>query len=231
MTCNILGLEIEYIIEGPGTIILDEEGMNQMDTTTANRTLLRRFIEAEAETLLGTLRYYLLRAGLADSQGATLAAVELLNEVVVEALEHSDRFRPSGQPMAWLLGIAANLIKRKQVERATRSRREPLVRDLYPGVGDTLSEGELFDRLATFTLVDLAQDLEANEAASTILAQVSEDDQHVLRLAMLHDLNGKELAQELGVTPGAARVRLHRALNRLRDAWHALQGQKDEGNE
>ena len=118
--------------------------MDQTDTCTANRTLLRRFIEKHAETLLGTLRCYVVRAGLADRQGATLAAVESLNEVVVEALEHADRFRPSGQPMAWLLGIAANLIKRKQAGRATRNRREPLVHDLYPHAQAAISEDELF---------------------------------------------------------------------------------------
>jgi len=202
-----------------------------MDTTTANRTLLRQFIEAETEALLGTLRYYLVRAGLADGQGVTLAAVELLNEIVIEAFEHADRFRPSGQPMAWLLGIAANLIKRKQAERATRNRREPLVRDLYPGVGDTLGEDELFDRFVALTAADPAQKLEENEGISAILTHVSEDDQRILRLAVLHDLNGNELAQELGITPGAARVRLHRALNRLRDAWQAQTQRKGEDNE
>jgi DNA-directed RNA polymerase specialized sigma24 family protein len=100
-----------------------------MGTITANRTMLRRFIEENTETLLGTLRTYVVRASLADRRGATLAAAELLNEVTVEALEHAERFRPSGQPRAWLLGIAANLIKRKQVGRATRDRREPLVRE------------------------------------------------------------------------------------------------------
>jgi RNA polymerase sigma-70 factor (ECF subfamily) len=197
-----------------------------METSIANRTLLRRFIEEHAETLLGTLRYYVVRAGLADRQGATLAAVELLNGVTVEALTHADRFRPSGQPMAWLLGIAANLIKREQAGRATRNRREPLVRDLYPHAQAAISEDELFDRLATLDVSDLAQDLEASEGVSAILAHVSENDQRVLRLAVLHDLNGRELAAELGVTPGAARVRLHRALNRLRDAWQAQESQE-----
>jgi RNA polymerase sigma factor (sigma-70 family) len=195
--------------------------MDQTDASTASRTRLRQFIQEETQTLLETLRYYVIRARLADAQGATLAAVELLNEVVVEALEHADRFRPSGQPMAWLLGIAANLIKRKQAERATRNRREPLVRDLYLDTQDALSEDELFDRLAALTEVELAQDWESNQAASAILAYVSKTDQHILRLAVLHDLNGEALAQELGVTPGAARVRLHRALNRLRAAWPA----------
>jgi RNA polymerase sigma factor (sigma-70 family) len=195
--------------------------MDQTDASTASRTRLRQFIQEETQTLLETLRYYVIRARLADAQGATLAAVELLNEVVVEALEHADRFRPSGQPMAWLLGIAANLIKRKQAERATRNRREPLVRDLYLDTQDTLSEDELFDRLAALTVAEPAQDWESNQAASAILAYVSKTDQHILRLAVLHDLNGEALAQELGVTPGAARVRLHRALNRLRAAWPA----------
>jgi RNA polymerase sigma factor (sigma-70 family) len=200
--------------------------MNQTELYTANRTLLRRCIEEQTQTLLGTLRYYVVQAGLADSQGATLAAVELLNELTVEALEHADRFRPSGRPMAWLLGIAANLIKRRQAERATRSHREPLVFDLYPGGHDALSEDELFDRLAALTPADPAQALEAGEEVSAILAHVSEDDQRVLRLAVLYDLNGKELAQELGITPGAARVRLHRALNRLREAWQAQEAHK-----
>jgi len=197
-----------------------------METIIANRTLLRRFIEENTETLLGTLRYYVVRAGLADSRGATLAAVELLNEVTVEALEHAERFRPSGQPMAWLLGIAANLIKRKQAGRATRNRREPLVRDLYPHAQAAISENELFDRLAALDVSDLTQDLETNEEVSAMLALVSEDDRRVLRLAVLHDLNGEELAQVLGVTPGAARVRLHRALNRLRAAWQAQEGRE-----
>ena len=202
-----------------------------METTTANRTLLRRFIEENADTLLGTLRVYAVRAGLADRQGATLAAVELLNEVTVEALAHADRFRPSGQPMAWLLGIAANLIKREQAGRATRNRREPLVRDLYPHAQAAISEDELFDRLAALDVSDLAQDLETSEGVSAILAHVSENDQRVLRLAVLHDLNGGELAQALDVTPGAARVRLHRALNRLRHAWQMQAQQKGESNE
>jgi hypothetical protein len=37
-----------------------------------------------------------------------LLTAELLNEVVVEALAHADRFQADGQPRAWLLGIAAN---------------------------------------------------------------------------------------------------------------------------
>jgi RNA polymerase sigma-70 factor (ECF subfamily) len=61
-------------------------------------------------------------------------------------------------------------------------------------------------------------DLETNEQVNLMLAGVAESDRQVLRMAILHELNGDSLARELGVTPGAARVRLHRALNRLRES-------------
>ncbi len=195
----------------------------------ANQDLLRQFIAGESETLLGTLRYYVVRAGLADGRDAALVAAELLNEVVVQALEHADRFRPSGQPMAWLLGIAANLIRRRQAERANRDQREPLVRDLYSGGHDTLSEDELFDRVASLAVAGPIADWEANEAASAILAHVSADDRRVLQLAVLHEMSGEALAQELGIKPGAARVRLHRALNRLREAWPGWPKDESDG--
>jgi RNA polymerase sigma-70 factor (ECF subfamily) len=195
---------------------------------TDNRDLLAQFIEGKSEALLGTLCYYVLRARLASGMDVAPAAAELLNEVVVEALAHADRFRPEGQPMAWLLGIAANLIRRKQAARATRDRREPLVRDLVPSAQEAWSEDECFDRVAALAEENPTADWEANEAASAILACVSENDRRVLRLAIVNDLNGETLARELGVTPGAARVRLHRALNRLRQAWTERQ---EDGND
>lgn len=202
--------------------------MHQTKSYTSNRTLLKAFIEAETEPLLGTLRYYLMRAGLANGPGASAAATELLNEVVVEALEHADRFRPEGQPRAWLLGIAANLIKRKQAERAVRNRREPLVQDLYPDRQNSLSEEELFDRVAALSQAGPAQALAANEGAAAILALVPDGDRRVLQLAVLHGMDGSELARELEITPGAARVRLHRALKRLRNAWQEQERQRVE---
>lgn len=177
-------------------------------------TRLRQFIERESETLRGTLRLYLYRAGLPDSPD------DLLNDVIVEALRHEGRFRPDGQPRAWLLGIAANLIKRKGAERARRERREPLLRDLYRGVEETLSDDELFDWLASLTN-DTQVDDSSMQEAQMLLASASNDDQRVLTLAILHGLDGETLARELGTTPGAARVRLHRAMNRLRASYQA----------
>lgn len=187
----------------------------QAESRTASEARLRQFLQHESESLLRTLRYYVARAGLGAPE---YTATELLNEVVVEALEHADRFRPGGQPRAWLLGIAANLIKRRQAELARRSHREPLVRDLYPDPEDALSEDELFDRFAALATDNPAERLEEDEQVSAMLAHLSVDDRRVVWLAVLNGLDGQALAQELGVRPGAARVRLHRALRRLHAA-------------
>ncbi len=181
---------------------------------------LRQFIEEEADTLISTLRFYVSRAGLAPSlRAAGIVADEVLNETVAEALEHAERFRSDGQPRAWMLGIAANLIKRRQSNLAKRNRREPLARDLVSRSQDALSEDDLFDRLAALGTENPADQIEHEQEVMRLLAPLSKADQEVVRLAVLHELDGRMLAQALGIKPGAARVRLHRALARLRKAW------------
>lgn len=187
-----------------------------------SRTRLEQFIEADREVMLKTLRYYVLRAGLANSSAAWSVAEELFHEIIVEGFRSADRLKPDLEPKPWLLGIAANLIKRKQVETVKRHRREPLLRDLYPQSQAALSDEELFDQLPIVSDTSF-DDLEVNEQINRILSGVPKSDADLLRLAILHDLNGAALAQELGISPGAVRVRLHRALNRLR----AVQEERD----
>jgi RNA polymerase sigma-70 factor (ECF subfamily) len=168
---------------------------------------------------------YVAHAHLASGDAVAGEALEVLNRVVIEVLEHADRFDPTRQPSAWLLGIAANIIKREQDERAKRARREPSIgvicSNRTDATGEIVSEDEMFDRLAVLAKVGPEHDLCANEEARALLALVSrEDDRQVLRLAVLHDLDGTALGKALGISSGAARVRLHRAINRLRDAYH-----------
>lgn len=190
------------------------------------RTRLEQLIERERPALLRTLRYYALRAGLASSRNADEMAEELLNEVVFEAFRTADRLKPDVHPHPWLLGIAVNLVKRKQVEIAKRERREPLMRDLLPEIEVALSDEELFDQLPVLT-AGLMDRLEVKHDIDDLLACVSRSDGDLLRLAFFHDLNREALAKALNLSPSAARMRLHRALSRLRSA---LAEQKEAGN-
>lgn len=186
-----------------------------MTSYQESRHCLEQYIEAESESLHRTLRSYVLRAGLASGVAVYPAADDLLNEIIVEAFKTAERFKLDIQPRAWLLGIAANLIKRQQAERIRRERREPLLRDLYPRTEETLSDEELFDQLSIGVDATLAE-LEEDEQITSLLSGLSKSDADLLRLAVLHDMNGESLAKALGVTANAARVRLHRALHRLR---------------
>ncbi len=186
-----------------------------LDKRHASRIRLKHFIEAEGDSLRKTLRYYVLRAGLASGKAVYAAGDELLNEVMIEALETAERLKDDIHPRPWLLGIATNLIKRQQAKRAKLELREPLMRDLHFLTQDSLSDEELFDQMPAFSDSDLA-DVEVKEEVIRLLSGLSQSESHILRLSILYDMDGEALGTALGVTANAARVRLHRALNHLR---------------
>ena len=196
--------------------------------TDSNKQLIVTFLSDNAEPLLGTMRSYVQRMGVAHGEEVTATAVEVLQEVAIEALEHADRFHPDGRPMAWLLGIAINILKRKKVANAKRSRRELFIHQLSPEQQEPLSDDELFDQISACT-AGPEQDIAAEEQAAMLLALVSREDQQLLRLAFLYGFEREALAEKLGITPAAARVRLHRALKRLRSAWREQYMNNQEG--
>jgi RNA polymerase sigma factor (sigma-70 family) len=202
-------------------------------TAASTKQQLAEFLTGNIPSLLGILRSYVQRMGLARGEEVAAAAVDVLQEVVVEALDHADRFNPTGQPMAWLLGIGANVIKRKKVELARRSWRELFIGDLSLEQQEPLSEDDLFDQISVCTSAGPEEDFEANEQAMLLLSLVSPEDQQLLFLAFLYGFEREALAKKLGITPVAARVRLHRALHRLRLAWREqyLKLQEGENNE
>jgi RNA polymerase sigma-70 factor (ECF subfamily) len=191
------------------------------------------FIQDNSATLVRTLRVFVFKAGLAKGEAVREIADEVLQETTIEALNAAHRFDTSRQPRAWLLGIAANIIKRKRVRGAIKRRNEVAVQDVRVGntfVSSHQTDNELFDRLAAIArekgepssalspLTDLARDYEANSAAEAMLGRCSNEDQTIIRLAILEELDGDAVARRLGVPPGTARVRLHRAIKRLRNS-------------
>lgn len=191
--------------------------MQDVISTAVSHERLKQYLAAESNDLLKTLRLYVWRAGLAEGTAVTTLARELLNDVVVEALKHANRFDPDRQPKAWLLGIAANLVRRQQETIIKQTRREPLIQDLTQQ--PTLSEDELFEKLTAVHTPGPDKQYEMQETVTAVLGQLSQEDQHIITLAVMMELDGDALAKALGVRPGAARMRLHRALNRLRESW------------
>lgn len=148
----------------------------------------------------GELRAYLYRR-------AGQAGAELLGEVFVVALQRLDDLPEPDLRRAWLFGTARRLLL--ATERSTRKRRHAEY------------EGARFNAAAA-SRPDLDEAVRSR-AVREALASLRELDRELIRLTEWEQLGIAEAAMVLGLRPGTARVRLHRARRALA-AHPALQG-------
>ena len=136
-----------------------------------------------------------------------LLAADLTADVFVAAIESARSYRKSrGEPVAWLFGIARNVVAGEH----RRSAKELRVTGRARG-------RELVDE---DDLVALHERIDAEAAARSLyreLARLSPRERAVLELVALDGLTVGEAARALGIGPVAARVRLHRARRVLQD--------------
>ncbi|MBV8162073.1 MAG: RNA polymerase sigma factor [Acidimicrobiia bacterium] len=126
----------------------------------------------------------------------------------VVALERSDSYDPSrGDPGAWLVGIAANLLANQR----RRAVREALARARL----DARALLSPDDVEALVARVDASAEATRLRAAMETL---SEPHREILLLAGEPSLSSAAAARAAGISPGAFRVRLTRARRALRRA-------------
>lgn len=203
------------------------------NAVSAGEQALRAYFEEQGASLLNAMRVFVARHGLDRREGREEAALELFSEVFSEAMKHPERFdvqrTGAGQSAtyAWLMGIAANLMRRRfQNDKRERERlwRENEMSGEAAGAATQSEADEVFERVASLAHEARGNGsrpedaLDSNEAARLLLSLVSPEDAQILRLAVLHEMSGEQLAERLQISPINARVKLHRALNRLRNA-------------
>jgi RNA polymerase sigma factor (sigma-70 family) len=135
-------------------------------------------------------------------------ATEVLHEAVQEALKHADGFNPTRSATAWIRGIAARRL-------LTRRRAEARDWRCIPAavLGEEGWAAALRQHSTGPTDAALAGRLDLEQA----LASISTEERRAIEFRYYRGLDGDELASALGVsTPGAARVRVCRALQALR---------------
>ena len=188
---------------------------------------LRHIFARDFERLRGVARKYVSQKGLAQGAEVDEVALEIVSETFEQAHHSLRRFdaarAPSGDPLAWLYGIASTLVNNRSRARAKRP--ETSLSSIHDAGHCDLSEQargdeEMFDHLARLAgqnrSPDVSQRLEAEASMGAMLALVSPDDAQVLRLAYEEDLDGAAIARRLDISHAAARQRLGRALKRLR---------------
>ncbi|MGI5240791.1 RNA polymerase sigma factor [Dactylosporangium sp. CA-139066] len=128
-------------------------------------------------------------------------------ETFLVAYDRRDTFDPRrAEARPWLYGIAANLIMRHS--RAEARRYRALARGADPGEGPDETDaiaGRVDARLARARL-------------AAALRRLAPADREVLLLVAWAGLNQQEAAAALGIPPGTARSRLHRARQEMRKA-------------
>jgi len=173
---------------------------------------------------------YVVKMGLATGKDVELVAAEVFQDAVLETLAHAERFNPEMQARPWFLAIAANILKRHRNDFLKRYRFEVLTSDLMRQIAWE-SEGNVLDQMMGMSSNsdDPEQVLVTNEGLRELLALVTPKDAQLLHMALIQGWDARALAELMGVTPGTARVRVHRALNRLRVAWRQSQQRKERG--
>lgn len=147
------------------------------------------------------LRYLMRRTF--DAQGA----VELMAETFAVAYEKRETCRDDQAGRAWVFGIADNLLR--EFFRSGRIEREAVGR---LGVGVPIVEQEDFARIE-----DLSGTAELRAAVAAALRDLPADHRAALDLRVVQERSYEEVAAALGVSEQTARVRVSRALKKLKN--------------
>lgn len=178
------------------------------------REILLKTLHEESANLHAIIRSYVLKMGLASGTELDARTGEILNETVVAALQAADTYDMSRRPIPWLLGIAVRRIQRAiAAEKKSRQREIPIL-ELSPEHEADASDEALLDRFANW--VAEPQSFESEENLHSLLAPLSKQDREIIQRAVMQEMDAPSIAAELGISASAVRVRLHRALKRLR---------------
>jgi len=128
-------------------------------------------------------------------------AADLTADVFVAAIQSAEGYRPErGAPIAWLLGVARNVVN-SEFRRAAKDKAvKRLVR------GRELLDGD--------SLTEIEHRIDAERAAREVYRAVSElpqRDRALVELVAVDGLAVNEAARVLGITEANARVRWHRS--------------------
>lgn len=143
-------------------------------------------------------------------------AQDVVQEAYIRAYKSLKRFRGDAKFTSWMYRITANCAK-DQLVKGSRNRHDAIDEtteavDERPG-----PEARLGTADERRVLAEALQSLPPDMRAVVVLRDV-------------YDLPHEAIAAELGITEGAAKVRLHRARRKLRERLFPLRGE-DDGRE
>jgi RNA polymerase sigma-70 factor (ECF subfamily) len=134
------------------------------------------------------------------------ASEDLLQNVFYRMLRSRHTFTGEGEFKTWMYSIARNVVK----DHLKKSRKTP----------DSYDPADLAERIGANARADetLEHRLEI-KALQRALNALSPESREVLILSRFQDLRYDEIAGVLDITVGAVKVRVHRAINQLKELY------------
>jgi RNA polymerase sigma-70 factor (ECF subfamily) len=173
------------------------------DYTALNDAALVKRARSDAEAFAVLYRRYLtpLYRYLYRRLGNEKDAEDLAAQVFTEALEGLAAYREHGRFASWLFTIARRRLVDLYRQRTPDELDDPP--DGAPGLQAALEQGETYSHL------------------SSLLRQLNEDQQELLRLRFSAGLEFAEMAAILGRSTGAVKMGFYRTLEWLRSHWES----------
>ena len=165
--------------------------------------LMRLALAGGSEALDRITRCYgdrLLRAGQRYCR-TSVEAEDAVQDALLHATQHLGDFRGDGSLEGWLVRVVATACRRQA-----------------RGSKNAVHEGDASLASTGPSPLDASCASEVGRNLQAALLALSESDRSIVLLAEVEDWRASEIAQELGLTEGAVRVRLMRARARLRAA-------------
>ncbi len=153
------------------------------------------------------------------------SAEDLAQETFLRVYRSAGRYRPLAKFTTWLYRIAANLcineLNKRKLRRAV-SLDEP--------AGSDPDGTRIVERIASDQAAPLseAEKREAHRLVEKAISHLPEDQRSTLVLVEYHHLSYREIAEILGVTVSAIKMRVKRARESLRDMLRLLELKPEE---
>ncbi len=145
------------------------------------------------------------------------ASEDMLQTVFYRMLKYRHTFTGEGEFRSWMYHLARNVL----VDDSKHHQRSLQQHDLTD-VTDKISDGPAPDER-----LQKAQEMDTLQQA---MAKLSTENREVLVLSRFQELKYEEIARVLNTTPGAVKVRVHRAMNELKKIYRTIDNETTAQN-
>lgn len=138
------------------------------------------------------------------------ASEDMAQHVFYKMLKYRYTFTGDGEFVAWMYQIARNTIK----DMAKKNKNKVQQYDV----------DDMADRIGGGTLAD--EHLEKKQAKAELhraMAKLSDDQREILTMSRFQELKHQEIGHILNISEGAVKVRVHRAMQELKDIYKKLE--------